>query len=479
MNIALKYRPVHFRDLVGQDVLARVLENAFGSNRIPQSILLFGNSGVGKTTTARIIALCLNCILGPTFDPCGSCENCSAIKDSRHPDVIEIDAASHTSVEDIKAILGDLCYVPMSSKFKVYIIDEVQMLSSSAFNALLKTIEEPPPAVKFIFATTEIKKIPQTVIARCFRFNLHNIPISKIEKRLEHIALLEGYNFEFEGLRLIASNSNNSMRNALFLMNQVMLYSKESKISYMSVTTVLGLTGMDSIFKLLGSILDGDPKKTISIFNEEINKNDPLEIIKHLLKTIHLVCRFIIMKRIDDIVIACEASEVKDLSKKQSIVFFIRLWELLLKGIQDIKSSVCSKTALEMLLIKLCYLTDLPSPEEVIKKILVKDKKQEVNYDFDNIKELLKRDNQIYLYSQVSNNVELIKCMPGSLRLRAISKLSDDFSEGLIGFLEKVTGQLWEVTIECSNQVISDSPEVNSILNVFKGAKVINIQKKE
>lgn len=158
VNIALKHRPSSFKDLVGQDILVRVLENAFTLNKIPQSILLSGSSGVGKTTTARIIALCLNCSLGPIFEPCGLCENCLAIKNSSHPDVIEIDAASHTSIDDIKVILGDICYSPISSKFKVYIIDEVHMLSSSAFNALLKTLEEPPSSVKFILATTEIKR---------------------------------------------------------------------------------------------------------------------------------------------------------------------------------------------------------------------------------------------------------------------------------------------------------------------------------
>ncbi|GFQ64848.1 hypothetical protein TNCT_601811 [Trichonephila clavata] len=216
MNIALKHRPSSFKDLVGQDILVRVLENAFILNKIPQSILLSGSSGVGKTTTARIIALCLNCSLGPIFEPCGSCENCLAIKNSSHPDVIEIDAASHTSIDDIKVILGDICYSPISSKFKVYIIDEVHMLSSSAFNALLKTLEEPPSSVKFILATTEIKKIPITIIARCQRFDLHNIPVAKIVERLNDVAQKESYSIEKGALELIARHSGNSMRNALF-----------------------------------------------------------------------------------------------------------------------------------------------------------------------------------------------------------------------------------------------------------------------
>ena len=231
VNIALKYRPSNFKDLIGQETLVRILENAFILNKIPQAILLSGNSGVGKTTTARIIALCLNCSSGPTFEPCGSCKSCLAIKDSRHPDVIEIDAASHTSIDDIKVILGDICYSPLSSKFKIYIIDEVHMLSNSAFNALLKTLEEPPSNVKFILATTEVRKIPITIIARCQRFDLHNIPTVKIVKRLTDVAQQENYSVEKGALELIAYHSGNSMRNALFLLNQGVLYGKDGVIS--------------------------------------------------------------------------------------------------------------------------------------------------------------------------------------------------------------------------------------------------------
>jgi DNA polymerase-3 subunit gamma/tau len=271
MDIALKHRPSSFKDLVGQDILVRVLENALILNKIPQSILLSGSSGVGKTTTARIIALCLNCSLGPIFEPCGSCGNCLAIKNSSHPDVIEIDAASHTSIDDIKVILGDICYSPISSKFKVYIIDEVHMLSSSAFNALLKTLEEPPSSVKFILATTEIKKIPITIIARCQRFDLHNIPVAKIVESLNNVAQKESYSIEKGALELIARHSGNSMRNALFLMNQAVLHSKDGAISTKNVTDILGLVDKDIIFDLLGAI-EGDLQEALSVFDKEIKK---------------------------------------------------------------------------------------------------------------------------------------------------------------------------------------------------------------
>ncbi|WP_264703259.1 DNA polymerase III subunit gamma/tau [Wolbachia endosymbiont (group A) of Volucella inflata] len=494
MNIALKHRPSSFKDLVGQDILVRVLENAFILNKIPQSILLSGSSGVGKTTTARIIALCLNCSLGPIFEPCGSCENCLAIKNSSHPDVIEIDAASHTSIDDIKVILGDICYSPISSKFKVYIIDEVHMLSSSAFNALLKTLEEPPSSVKFILATTEIKKIPITIIARCQRFDLHNIPVAKIVERLNDVAQKESYSIEKGALELIARHSGNSMRNALFLMNQAVLYSKDGAISTKNVTDILGLVDKDIIFDLLGAILDGDLQKALSVFDKAIKTANPLSIFEGLLQTIQLICRFLITKEIDSAVTEHEKNRIKDLSIKRSLIFFSRLWKMLLKGIQDIKTSTCNDVAAEMMLISLCYLSDLPSPEQVVKKILSQNaqpentrnvrNEQQQNYDFDKVLQLLRRSNQIYLYKQLCNNLQLINCKPGYLKLKAVSKLDSNFCNDLKNYLNQVTQQEWVITVDTGyiNREVGNlnyAPAVKDILDTFKGAKVVNIENKE
>ncbi|WP_341820991.1 DNA polymerase III subunit gamma/tau [Wolbachia endosymbiont (group A) of Myopa testacea] len=494
MNIALKHRPSSFKDLVGQDILVRVLENAFILNKIPQSILLSGSSGVGKTTTARIIALCLNCSLGPIFEPCGSCENCLAIKNSSHPDVIEIDAASHTSIDDVKVILGDICYLPISSKFKVYIIDEVHMLSSSAFNALLKTLEEPPSSVKFILATTEIKKIPITIIARCQRFDLHNIPVAKIVERLNDVAQKESYSIEKGALELIARHSGNSMRNALFLMNQAVLYSKDGAISTKNVIDILGLVDKDIIFDLLGAILEGDLQKALSVFDKAIKTANPLSIFEGLLQTIQLVCRFLITKEIDNAVTEYEKNRIKDLSIKKSLIFFSRLWKVLLKGIQDIKTSTCNDVAAEMMLISLCYLSDLPSPEQVVKKILSQNaqqgnthsigNEQQQNYDFDKVLQLLRRSNQIYLYKQLCNNLKLIDCKPGYLKLKAVSKLDSNFCNDLKNYLNQVTQQEWVITVDTGyiNREVSNlnyAPAVKDILDTFKGAKVVNIENKE
>ncbi len=491
MNIALKYRPSSFKDLVGQDILVRILENAFTLNKIPQSILLSGSSGIGKTTTARIIALCLNCSLGPTFEPCGLCANCLAIKNSSHPDVVEIDAASHTSIEDVRVILGDICYLPISSKFKVYIIDEVHMLSSSAFNALLKTLEEPPSSVKFILATTEIKKIPITIIARCQRFDLHNIPAAKIVGRLNDIAQRENYFIEKEASELIAHHCSNSMRNALFLMNQAVLYSKDGTISTQSVTDILGLVDRNVIFDLLEAVLDSDLQKALSVFDNAVKTANSLNIFEDLLQTIQLVCRFLITKEVDT---GCEKSRVKDLSTKKSLIFFSRLWKVLLKSIQDIKVSTCNEVAAEMMLISLCYLSDLPSPEQVIKKVLSQSiqqgntrnigSEQQQNYDFNKVLQLLRQSNQIYLYKQLCSNLQLIDCRLGYLKLKAVSKLNSNFCNDLKNYLNQATKQEWVIIVDTSymNREVSNlnyAPAVKGILDTFKGAKVVNVENKE
>ncbi len=469
MNIALKYRPDSFKDLVGQEVLVRILKNAFSMNRVPQSILLSGNSGVGKTTTARIIAMCLNCISGPTFEPCGSCENCLAIKETRHPDVMEIDAASHTSIDDIKVILEDIHYSPISSKFKIYIIDEIHMLSNSAFNALLKTLEEPPTNIKFVFATTEIKKIPITIVARCQRFDLCNIPIAKIVERLRSIIEKENYFVESGVPELIARYSGNSMRNALFLLNQVALYSKNNAMSTADITNVLGLVNKDIVFDLLQAVLDGDLQKAFMIFDKGSSTTDPLSIFEDLLQSIQLICRFLITKSDEDLITEYEINRIRELSVKKPITFLSRLWRVLLRGIQDVKISACNGVAVEMILVTLCHLSDLPSPEEVVKKLTLKPKEQ-----FYKILQLLKQNGQIYLYRQLCSNLQLIDCEPGYLALKAISEPDNNLCNNLKNYLNKVTNYRWVITIDRCN-----IPSIKDILSTFKGAKIVNVENKE
>ncbi|UWI83332.1 DNA polymerase III subunit gamma/tau [Wolbachia endosymbiont of Howardula sp.] len=494
MNIALKYRPIRFKDLVGQDILVRILKNAFTLNKIPQSILLSGSSGIGKTTTARIIALYLNCSSQESIqEPCGICENCIAIKLSNHPDVIEIDAASNTSIEDVKVILGNICYAPMRSKYKIYIIDEVHMLSNSAFNALLTTLESPPSNVKFILATTEIKKIPMTIISRCYRFDLHKITIINIIERLYEIAQQETFSIERGSLELIAKHSSNSMRNALFLMNQAVLYSGDNTtISIIHIREILGLVDSSITFKLLDAILMGDIKQAILIFDTRLHLVNPIKLFEDILHTIQLICRFLIIKDIDVVIPEYEQNEIKALSIKKNLIFFARLWKVLLKGLQDIQASTCSDVAIEMILISLCYLTDLPSPEQLMKNNILTyhdqaqninnvEKIKQQNYDFEKILQLLQENDQLYLYKELSTNLELVECNPGYLKLKAKSKIDGNFYTHLKNYLEKMFQKKWIIESEqdhLEHQIsnVSDIPEIKDVLDAFQGAQVIKIQ---
>lgn len=326
-------------------------------------------------------------------------------------------------------------------------------------------------------------------------------------ERLNDIAQKENYFLEKEASELIAHHCSNSMRNALFLMNQAVLYRKDGTISTQSVTDILGLVDRNVIFDLLEAVLDSDLQKALLVFDNVVKTANQLNIFEDLLQTIQLICRFLITKEIDT---EYEKSRVKDLSTKKSLIFFSRLWKVLLKGIQDIKVSTCNEIAAEMILISLCYLSDLPSPEQLIKKILsqnveqgnrqgrpvapfpsvipvrdtgihVKNKQQ--NYDFYKILQLLRRSNQIYLYKQLCSNLELIDCKFGYLKLKAVSNLNSNFCNDLKSYLNQSTNQEWVIIVDTSymNREVSNlnyAPLVKDI-NTFKGAKVVNIESKE
>ncbi|WP_339048492.1 DNA polymerase III subunit gamma/tau [Candidatus Mesenet endosymbiont of Phosphuga atrata] len=490
MNIAAKYRPNTFEELVGQDVLVHVLRNSFILNKIPQSILLAGSSGIGKTTTARIIALCLNCSSGPTPYPCKVCNNCAAIKDSRHPDVLEIDAASHTSVEDIKAILESTCYLPISAKFKVYIIDEAHMLSNSAFNALLKTLEEPLSNVKFILATTEVRKIPGTVISRCQRFNLEKVQANDMTAHLSNIAKKENLSFETDALKLITRNSEGSVRNALLLLNQVTLYSGKNNISISTVENILCLTDRKTLFDLVESLLESDPARTLIIFKNASKSANTISILEELLQIVHLLCCFLVTGLKDETATEYEMARITKLDKKKTLSFMLRLWQALFKGIQNIKMFSCSDLFAEMILINLCYLADLPSPAQVINSVftnkgsyqdsqILYNREREEDYNFNKILTLLDKNKEIFLYNQLCSSVELISCSAGHLKLKAKVLLHKNFVTTLTQCLNSLTQLEWCVTIDDCIEVFENIPAVKKVLDVFKSAKVEDIKNKE
>ncbi|AHX03195.1 DNA polymerase III, subunit gamma and tau [Ehrlichia chaffeensis str. Heartland] len=483
MSFALKYRPSNFKDLIGQEVLVRVLHNAFHLNKIPESILLTGISGVGKTTAARIISMCLNCISGPTSDPCNTCQNCISIKNFNHPDVIEIDAASNTSIEDVKVILENSRYMPISSKFKVYIIDEVHMLSNSAFNALLKVLEEPAPYVKFILATTEVKKIPVTIISRCQRFDFQRISTDKLVDHLKVVAKKENVSFDEESIKLIAYNADGSIRNALSLLEQAAIYS--NKILSENITKeMLGYVSRHTLLEIIEPLIIGNATEALNKFEEACNSYNSVIILDNMLQIIYEICYFSITKKDNSTSDNSIITYIKN-EKILSPTFLSRLWQMLFKGIQEVKSSSCIKQAANMLIIRLCYLSSLPSPKQIIDKIQGKiNNTSDINRKA--LLELLKSNNMQDLYNQIYESESEVKNYKDeALNIETNQALSKDFHEDSLNFFNNSTNKKCNVPIEqnfdinkssnpCYNQHLD--PTVCNILQEFDGAKVINIE---
>ena len=373
--LARKYRPQSFDDLIGQEALVRTLRNALDQGRLAHAFVLTGVRGVGKTTTARIIAKGLNCIGadgtgGPTINPCGVCDNCRSITEDRHVDVMEMDAASHTGVDDIREIIDGVRYRPVSARYKVYIIDEVHMLSRNAFNALLKTLEEPPDNVKFIFATTEIRKVPITVLSRCQRFDLRRIGAEDLIALFTSICGKEGVEAEEEALRLVARAADGSARDGLSLLDQAMALAT-GPIAPALVQEMLGLADRSEILDLFEDLMRGRlPEALARVGAMHDLGADPLVIAQDLLETTHLVTRF----KVAPESAAQGASEIERtrggaLAEALATPHLARAWQMFLKGIAEIQQAPSPLAALEMVLIRLAHLSDMPSPADVIKTL--------------------------------------------------------------------------------------------------------------
>lgn len=379
--LARKYRPHRFDDLIGQDVLVRTLTNAFSSGRIAHAFLLTGIRGIGKTTTARIIARGLNCIGadgmgGATTDPCGQCPNCQMILQDRHVDVIEMDAASRTGVDDIREIIDTVRYAPTSARYKIYIIDEVHMLSKNAFNALLKTLEEPPAHVKFIFATTELRKIPITIISRCQRFDLKRIEIDALTEHLQSVCNQESVGASREALALVATAAEGSVRDSLSLLDQAIAMSTDESgavaIEEHAVRNMLGMADKTRSFALLEHCFKGAAKEAIEMLRELYARGgDPLLLMGDLLEITHFITRVKLAAGLSDHVqySDIEQQKARQLAEKLSLPALTRAWQMLLKGIQEIKIAPHPLAAAEMILVRLAHSSDLPSPEELIRKL--------------------------------------------------------------------------------------------------------------
>ena len=375
--LARKYRPASFDDLIGQDAMVRTLSNAFESGRIPQAWILTGVRGVGKTTTARILARALNyelpdgSVKEPTIKMLVMGVHCQAIIESRHPDVLEMDAASHNSVEDVRQINDAIRYAPMSARYKVYILDEVHMLSGAAFNALLKTLEEPPPHAKFIFATTEIRKVPVTVLSRCQRFDLRRVDASTLVNHLAGIATKEKVQIEPAALALIARAAEGSVRDALSLLDQAIAHAA-GPVGAEDVRQMLGLADRVRVVDLFEALMKGDVSSALKELREQYEIGaDPAVVLSDLAEFTHFVTRVKVVPAVADDVSLSEAERIRGraFAAQLSMRVLSRAWQMLLKGISEVQASGRPVAAAEMVLVRIAYAADLPTPDEVVRSL--------------------------------------------------------------------------------------------------------------
>ena len=374
--LARKYRPKSFKDLIGQDLLVKTLTNAFKVNRIAHAFILTGIRGVGKTTTARIISACLNCtgsdgLGGLTIEPCGICDSCESISRGNNVDVLEVDAASRTGVADVREIIDSVKYKPASARYKVFIIDEVHMLSNSAFNALLKTLEEPPEHTKFIFATTEIHKIPITVISRCQRYDLNRVSTETLMVHLKNILNKEGRELDENILSLIIRGSEGSVRDALSILDQIILQNEDT-IDLEEIHGILGVSDRYKLIDLFELILNGDIQKSLALLRVLFkNGGDPTIILKELSEIIHWITSLKVAPDLskDLLFTSGEKEKGQALSKKIPLNVLTMMWQVLTKSLDDFSGNINHFSHTEMSIIRLTTISNLPTPIEIIRDL--------------------------------------------------------------------------------------------------------------
>ena len=384
--LATKYRPKILEELIGQDILVQTLTNAIKINRIANAYIFTGIRGVGKTSTARIFAKSLNCIgedgtaTTPQITPCCKCEHCKAIAEDRDIDVVEIDAASKTGVDDIREIIDGIQYKPSTARFKIYIIDEVHMLSKSAFNALLKTLEEPPTYTKFIFATTEIRKVPSTILSRCQRFDLPRVDITTLSNHFKNICKKENIAIDETSIKIIAKLADGSVRDGINLLDQIISNCTEN-ITEEKINNILGLTTKSIILDLYTDIVKGNIKNCLEIINKQYELGKDLSlIIIDLLEITHFITKIKIDKdSIFNLPLTKEEQDrIETLSINLNITTLARIWQMLLKGLEEIKQTPNIQANVEMILIRLSYMGTLPTPKEILNN-LIEQKDQKKN----------------------------------------------------------------------------------------------------
>lgn len=544
--LARKYRPQNFEDLLGQDALIQTLTNAIQNNRLHHAYILTGIRGVGKTTTARLIARALNCTGadgkgGPTIHPCGVCDNCKAIAAGRHMDVMELDAASHTGVDDIRELLDSARYAPTNARYKVYIIDEVHMLSKGAFNALLKTLEEPPAHVKFIFATTEIRKVPVTILSRCQRFDLQRLSVETLTQLFTKILANENIPAETEALDIIAKAADGSARDGLSLLDQTIVLSN-GNINTDVVKKMLGLADRSQTLTLFENLVNGNMEAVLKDISEQYtNGATPMIVLQDLINITHDLAK---VKIIPALLNSTSLSEIEKktfatLSTSCSLAVLSKIWQMLIKGISEINMAPSAVEALEMILLRVAYSASLPTPYEILNEVKKNsdlagtssvysgqsallqnsaaavpvsvppsgtEKKNDLTATvsagetsgFNTVEDLLRYlegTKKALIEYSIKHDVCIREFSDGHIAMNIAPSIHQDFIMNLHKLLSEATGRQWEIEIikgdlgetiadkeksaaEATKKNVSEYPLVKKILEEFKGAKIETVIRK-
>ena len=525
--LALKYRPQKFNQLIGQEGMVISIQNAIKLNRIPNAYLLTGIRGTGKTTTARIIAKAINCKIGFALDNQNQdkdfceCDNCVAITNSNHIDILEMDAASKTGVDDIREILEASKYHPSTAKFKVFIIDEIHMLSKQAFNALLKTLEEPPPHLKFILATTEVKKIPVTILSRCQRFDLRRIKVDEMTIFLQKISQKENAEVSDDSLRLISKSSEGSVRDALSILDQVIITHNlmGEKVTEDKVRKILGLADESKIIDLMYFVIEGNCKKAIERSEEIFDFGaDPKLVLHSMLDVCYLMTRIKTLGEIskDLNVSEIEAKRLGEIVRNLNFTYLTMLWHFLIKGLEDLNLYPNLSIAFQMILTRLCNLKNMPDPQDVLsdmKDIKINDLKKEDNENLiiesktqiknisqeiekpqsklnenkitskirslEDLISIAEKEKEIGLKFDLERNVRLVKFSKGKIDIAFNEKLSKTFIKNLTSKLSEWTGHRWIITLsKDEGNITADEKKEKIKKKLFEEAKSSKVYKK-
>ncbi|MEJ6390385.1 DNA polymerase III subunit gamma/tau [Gymnodinialimonas ulvae] len=545
--LARKYRPATFADLIGQEAMVRTLKNAFEADRIAQAFMLTGIRGTGKTTTARIIAKGLNCIGpdgdgGPTTDPCGVCENCVAIAEGRHVDVMEMDAASNTGVQNIRdAIIETVSYRAATARYKIFIIDEVHMLSTSAFNALLKTLEEPPAHVKFLFATTEIRKVPVTVLSRCQRFDLRRIEPEVMIAHLQKVAGLEGAAIAEDALALITRAAEGSVRDAMSLLDQAIAHGA-GETTADQVRAMLGLADRGRVMDLFEAIMAGDAAKALDeLGGQYADGADPVAVLRDLAEITHWLSVISITAEAaeDPTISPDERTRGLALAEKLPMRVLTRMWQMLLKALEEVAIAPNAMMAAEMAVIRLTHVAELPSPGDLVKKLSQMERPTggapsgggggggpalgpgpkarttgtapmggggpqaalapqagpdlSVYPTFESVVALVEQARDIKLLIEVKTGLRLVSYAPGRIEVQTTERAPKDLIPRLGRMLQTATGARWGITVaaEGGGETIEEQeqakrneleaevtahPLMQAVLSRFPNAKISEIR---